>query len=153
MKTETLSVCPYCGAGCQMVLTAENGRIAKVTPFQKGDKFLCPKGVKVADFVHSPNRILKPLIKSNGGFREASWEEAVGVVAARLLEVREKYGPHSIGFMGSGCFTNEEIYSFQKFARAVVGTNNIDSCARICHIPSLKALMKSIGSADRKSVV
>ncbi len=153
MKTETLSVCPYCGAGCQMVLTAENGRIAKVTPFQKGDKFLCPKGVKVADFVHSPNRILKPLIKSNGGFREASWEEAVGVVAARLLEVREKYGPHSIGFMGSGCFTNEEIYSFQKFARAVVGTNNIDSCARICHIPSLKALMKSIGSATMSNTM
>ncbi len=153
MKKETITVCPYCGAGCQMLLTVEDGRIVKVSPFQNGDKYLCPKGVKVADFVHSPKRILKPLIKKGGEFKEVGWDEAIDVVATRMLEIKDKYGPQSFGFMGSGCFTNEEIYIFQKFVRAVIGTNNIDSCARICHIPSLKALMKSIGSATMSNTI
>jgi formate dehydrogenase alpha subunit len=153
VKKETITVCPYCGAGCQMLLTVEDGRIVKVSPFQNGDKYLCPKGVKVADFVHSPKRILKPLIKKGGEFKEVGWDEAIDVVATRMLEIKDKYGPQSFGFMGSGCFTNEEIYIFQKFVRAVIGTNNIDSCARICHIPSLKALMKSIGSATMSNTI
>ncbi len=153
MVKETLTVCPYCGAGCQMVLTTEGGKIIKVSPFQRGDKYLCPKGIKVAEFVHNPKRILKPLIKKDGDFKEVQWDEAIDIVATKFLEIKERYGPQSFGFMGSGCFTNEEIYVFQKFARAVIGTNNIDSCARICHIPSLKALMKSIGSATMSNTM
>jgi formate dehydrogenase alpha subunit len=82
-----------------------------------------------------------------------SWDEAVDIIASRLSEIKDKYGPDSIGFMGSACFTNEELYIYQKFVRAVIGTNNIDSCARICHIPSLKALMKSIGSATMTNTI
>jgi len=150
---EIITVCPYCGAGCQMVLTVEGNKIEKVSPFDKGDRYLCPKGLKVADFVHSPKRLLKPLVRGRNGFRECSWEEAVGIVVAKLSALKERYGADSIGFIGSGCFTNEEIYSYQKFVRAVIGTNNIDSCARICHIPSLKALMKSIGSATMSNTI
>lgn len=153
MKKETITVCPYCGAGCQMVLTTEDNKITKATPFHNGDKYLCPKGIKVAEFVHNPNRILKPMIRKDGELQEVQWDEAIGLVAARFSEIKDKYGPDSFGFMGSGCFTNEEIYAFQKFARAAVGTNNIDSCARICHIPSLKALMKSIGSATMSNTI
>jgi len=153
MKKESITVCPYCGAGCQMVLTAEDGKIIKVMPFQDGDKYLCAKGVKVAEFVHNPNRILKPMVRKGGNLKEVEWDEAIDVIASKFSEIKEKYGPQSFGFMGSGCFTNEEIYSFQKFARAVIGTNSIDSCARICHIPSLKALMKSIGSATMSNTI
>ncbi len=147
MAKEIVTVCPYCGAGCLMSLTVEQDRITRVAPFAKGDRFLCPKAAKVSDFVHNPQRLTAPLIREAGGFRTASWDEALGVVSERLQAIRDAHGPDSLGFMGSGCFTNEEIYVFQKFVRAVIGTNNIDSCARICHIPSLKALMKSIGSA------
>ncbi len=153
MKKETVTVCPYCGAGCQMVLTTEDGSITKVMPFQDGDKYLCSKGLKVAEFTHNPDRILKPMVRKGGVLKEVNWDEAVDVVSSGFLEIKAKYGPQSFGFMGSGCFTNEEIYSFQKFARAVIGTNNIDSCARICHIPSLKALMKSIGSATMSNTM
>lgn len=147
MAKETVTVCPYCGAGCLMTLVVEEDRITKVLPFSKGDRYLCPKASKVADFVHNPQRLVNPLIREGSNFRKASWDEALTIVADRLTEIKASHGPDSIGFMGSGCFTNEEIYVFQKFVRAVIGTNNIDSCARICHIPSLKALMKSIGSA------
>lgn len=153
MVKETITVCPYCGAGCLMVLTVEDNRIIKVSPFRGGDRFLCPKALKIIDFVHNPVRLTKPLVKRNGKFTEVSWDEAIGVVADRLSEIKAKHGADSIGLMGSGCFTNEEIYAFQKFARAVIGTNNIDSCARICHIPSLKALMKSIGSATMSNTM
>jgi formate dehydrogenase alpha subunit len=136
-----------------MVLITEDNKITKVLPFHGGDKYLCPKGIKVADFVHNNKRLLRPLIKKGGEFKEASWDEAIDIVSSRLLEIKKNYGPQSFGFMGSGCFTNEEIYAFQKFARAVIGTNNIDSCARICHIPSLKALMKSIGSATMSNTM
>lgn len=153
MSKETLTVCPYCGAGCLMTLTVENNKITKVSPFTKGDRFLCPKALKVIDFVHNPVRLTNPLIKRNGKFTETSWDEAIDFVANRLSEIKAKHGPDSIGLMGSGCFTNEEIYAYQKFARAVIGTNNIDSCARICHIPSLKALMKSIGSATMSNTM
>lgn len=153
MSKEIITVCPYCGAGCQMVLTVEGNKITKVLPFNKGDGYLCPKGLKVVDFVYSPKRLLKPLVKKGDGFRECSWEDAVEVIVAKLSAIKERYGPDSIGFMGSGCFTNEEIYSYQKFVRAVIGTNNLDNCARICHIPSLKALMKSIGSATMSNTM
>jgi formate dehydrogenase alpha subunit len=153
MKKETVTVCPYCGAGCQMVLTAEDSHITKVMPFQDGDKYLCAKGVKVAEFVHNPNRMLKPMVRKGSNLKEVEWDEAIDVVASKFSEIKERYGAQSFGFMGSGCFTNEEIYSFQKFARAVIGTNSIDSCARICHIPSLKALMKSIGSATMSNTI
>lgn len=153
MTNETLTVCPYCGAGCLMVLTTENNYITKVSPFMKGDKFLCPKAVKVADFVHNPKRLTKPLVRDNNTFKETSWDNALNIIASRLSEIKDKYGPDSIGFMGSGCFTNEEIYIYQKFVRTVIGTNNIDSCARICHIPSLKALMRSIGSATMSNTM
>lgn len=153
MPNETITVCPYCGAGCQMTITTKSKRITKVSPFAQGDKFLCPKGLKVADFLNAPDRLLNPMIRKGGELQETTWDEALDVVSGRLSEISKKYGPDSIGLMGMSRCTNEEIYAFQKFARAVIGTNNIDNCARTCHIPSLKALMKAIGSATASNTM
>ncbi len=153
MLNEVITVCPYCGAGCQMTITTDGKKITKVSPFAQGDKFLCAKGLKVADFIHSPDRVLNPMVRKGGVLTETTWDEALDVVAGRFSEISEKHSPDSIGFMGMSRCTNEEIYTFQKFARAVIGTNNIDNCARTCHIPSLKALMKSIGSATASNTM
>ena len=128
------SICPYCGCGCGVLLEVAEGRLIGVLP-QKGhpvnDGKLCIKGWTCHEFVHSERRLTKPLIKGGEGFREASWEEALGLVASRLKEIKEKEGPSSIAFLCSAKCTNEENYLLQKFSRAVIGTNNIDHCARL----------------------
>jgi predicted molibdopterin-dependent oxidoreductase YjgC len=91
---------------------------------------LCVKGRFGYDFIHHKDRLTTPLIKENGSFREASWNEALGMVASRLGEIKNTYGPDSIGGLSSARCTNEENYLFQKFFRAGVGTNNVDHCAR-----------------------
>jgi formate dehydrogenase alpha subunit len=136
-----------------MAIITEGKKIIKVLPFAHEDKFLCPKGLKIADFIHAPDRLLNPMVRKGGVLIETTWDEALNIVAGRLSEISKKHGPDSIGFMGMSRCTNEEIYAFQKFARAVIGTNNIDNCARTCHIPSLKALMKSIGSATASNTM
>ena len=92
---------------------------------------LCVKGRFGFDFLNSPDRLKRPLIKKNGKFEEVSWEEALDFVAKKLKEVKEKYGSDSIGVFASARITNEENYVLQKFTRAVLGTNNIDHCARL----------------------
>jgi predicted molibdopterin-dependent oxidoreductase YjgC len=95
------------------------------------DGRLCVKGRFGFDFIASPERLTTPLIRENGSFRQASWEEAAGLVARRLTAIRDAHGPDSIGVLTSARITNEENYIAQKFTRAVVGTNNIDHCARL----------------------
>jgi predicted molibdopterin-dependent oxidoreductase YjgC len=92
---------------------------------------LCVKGRFGYDFVHDPGRLKTPLVRENGELREASWDEALDVVAKRLNQIKEKDGPDSIGVLTSARITNEENYLAQKFTRAVIGTNNIDHCARL----------------------
>ena len=129
------TICPYCGVGCAMDYYVKDGRIvyARGNPegVNLGDD--CIKGRFGWEFVHSEERLKKPLIKRNGEFVEVSWDEALDYVAKKFKEIRGKYGPDSIAGLSSAKCTNEENYLFQKFMRSVVGTNNVDHCARLCH--------------------
>lgn len=144
------TVCPYCGVGCNIVLHVADGEILKATSpddsvVNRGN--LCVKGKFGFDFVTSSERLRTPLIRRHGKFEEASWDDALSFVAARLGQIKEKYGPQSIGGIASGKCTNEESYLFQKLMRAVVGTNSVDHCARLCHASSVTALQMAIGSS------
>jgi predicted molibdopterin-dependent oxidoreductase YjgC len=128
------TTCAYCGVGCQLYLHVRGNRVVKVTGVEDvGPNFgsLCVKGRFGYDFIHDEGRLTSPLIRENGGFREASWEEALRFVAERLAAVKKESGADAIGFLSSARITNEENYLAQKFARAVVGTNNVDHCARL----------------------
>jgi formate dehydrogenase alpha subunit len=128
------TTCTYCGVGCRLDLNVnpETNRIVRVTGETgcvPNDGNTCVKGRFGFNFVHSPDRLTKPLIKENGAFREASWEEALALVGRRLGEIRDRCGPDGIAFLSSSRCTNEENYLMQKMARAAGRTNNIDQCA------------------------
>jgi predicted molibdopterin-dependent oxidoreductase YjgC len=128
------TTCPYCGVGCALNLHIKDDFIYKVTspfdsPTNQGN--LCVKGRFGYDYVHSKDRLTNPLMRKDGELVPATWDEAMGHVAERLLEIRLKYGPDSIGFLVSAKCTNEENYLLQKVARGLIGTNNVDHCARL----------------------
>jgi predicted molibdopterin-dependent oxidoreductase YjgC len=128
------STCPYCGVGCQIELHVKENRVVKVdgvAGVAPNNGSLCVKGRFGFDFIGSPERLKTPLIKENGGFREAGWDEALDLVARRFKEIKAAAGPESIGVLTSARITNEENYIAQKFTRAVLQTNNIDHCARL----------------------
>lgn len=146
MRVET--TCIYCGVGCRLNLRVSDGKIVGVLSSNNGpgQGRLCIKGWSAHEFIHHPDRVTKPLIKKNGKFVESSWEEALDLVADKIRETKEKQGPHSIGFLSSAKATNEENYLFQKLARAVIGTNNVDHCARLCHSSTVSGLVSAFGS-------
>jgi predicted molibdopterin-dependent oxidoreductase YjgC len=128
------TTCSYCGVGCQQELHVKDNRVVQVTGVENtppNHGSLCVKGRFGFEFIGSPERLTQPLIKENGGFRESSWDEALGLVARRLGEIKAASGPDSIGVLTSARITNEENYIAQKFTRAVLKTNNIDHCARL----------------------
>ena len=147
----TRTTCPYCGVGCQMDLNVDprTNRIIRITS-EKGcvpnDGNLCIKGRFGFSYVHSSERLTKPLIRENGSFREAEWDEAIELTGRRLREIRDKYGPDSIAFLSSCRCTNEENYLMQKIARTAGGTNNVDQCATTCHAPTVAGLASAFGS-------
>jgi predicted molibdopterin-dependent oxidoreductase YjgC len=127
------TTCPYCGVGCQLWLHVKNGRIVEVTAVddaKPNQGRLCVKGRFAYDFIYSDERLKTPLIKDNGNFREASWDEALNLVASKFKEVIAKHGPDAIAGVSCARSTNEDSYQMQKLFRAVLGTNNIDHCAR-----------------------
>jgi len=137
------TVCPYCGVGCGISLSVRDGRIAGVEPMKYhpvNEGKLCIKGRYCFEFVHRKDRLRSPLVRKNDGFCETSWQQVLKIVAERLLEYRDE-----IGFLSSAKCTNEENYIIQKFAR-VLGTNNIDHCARLCHAPTVVGLGEAFGS-------
>jgi len=128
------TTCTYCGVGCQLELHVKDGKVVKVTGTEgvaPNYGSLCVKGRFGYDFIHSEERLTTPLIKEDGRFREATWEEALDRVAGRLSEIKDQTGPDSIGVLSSARCTNEENYIANKFTRAVLKTNNIDHCARL----------------------
>lgn len=142
------STCPYCGVGCQIELLVQNGKIVRsngVEGVSPNDGRLCVKGRFGYEFVHSPERLTKPLIKRNGKFEEASWDEALDLIANKFNEIKSKYGNDALAGYASAKCTNEDNYLFQKFIRTVFGTNNIDYCTRLCHASTVTAMIKSIG--------
>jgi predicted molibdopterin-dependent oxidoreductase YjgC len=128
------TVCPYCGTGCGMLLEVSGGGLVGVLP-QKGhpvsDGTLCIKGWAAHEFVESPKRLVKPLIRRDGKRVPVPMEDALALVAAKLRATVEEYGPDAAAFVCSAKCTNEEDYLVSKMARATVGTNNIDHCARL----------------------
>ncbi len=130
----TRTICPYCGCGCEMLLETLDGKLietlpAKTNPMNQGR--LCIKGWNAHEFVQSPKRLTKPLVRKNGELQEATWDEALDFAATRLKEIKETDGGNSVAFLTSAKCTNEENYLLQKFCRAGFGTNNIDHCARL----------------------
>jgi len=128
------TTCPYCGVGCALNLHIKDDLIYKVTspfdsPTNRGN--LCVKGRFGYDYVHSKDRLTQPLMRKNGELIPATWDEAMEHVSKQLLEIRDKYGPDSIGFLVSAKCTNEENYLMQKVARGLISTNNVDHCARL----------------------
>lgn len=155
------STCPYCGVGCQIDLQLRDSKIVRVdAPFDQAPNFgrLCSKGRFGIDFVHHPSRLQHPLIRKDlgtkpreaiglEGFRQATWEEALDLAADKLAALVLQSGGDSIGTFCSAKATNEDNYVFQKFIRAVIGTNNVDHCARLCHAASVTGLQIAIGSS------
>ena len=129
-----LTTCGYCGCGCGLYLEVLDGQVTgampcKTDPVSKGA--LCVKGWNINEFIHSGDRLSKPLLKDKGHFKEVTWDKAMQVTADTLKKIKDEYGPDSIAFLSSAKCTNEENYLFQKMARAVFGTNNVDHCARL----------------------
>ncbi|MCK9565144.1 MAG: formate dehydrogenase subunit alpha [Methanothrix sp.] len=145
-----VTVCPYCGTGCGLDLRVNEDRIISVSPDRENPVNrgqACVKGhFGLEEIVHHPDRLTTPLIRRNGRLEEASWEEALDLIAKRFTEIKNKYGPNSLGALSSSRCTNEENYLVQKLARAVFGTNNVDNCARVCHAPSVTGLAACFGS-------
>ena len=129
-----LTTCPYCGAGCNYYLQVLNDDIIGILPCQShpvSQGKLCIKGWTANEFIASNSRLTKPLMKRDGKFVEVSWDEALDGIAKKLREYKEKDGPDSLAVLSSAKCTNEENYLLMKFTRAVLGTNNIDHCARL----------------------
>jgi len=143
------TTCPYCGVGCGLNLVVQDGKCVGVEPYKRSpinEGKLCPKGVTCWEPIHSPDRLTKPMIKKGDKFEEASWDEALDLIAAKFKETSDKYGPKSLGFQVSCRTPNEDCYIMQKWARVAFKTNNVDNCARICHGPSVAGLSLSFGS-------
>jgi len=133
-KTAVETTCPYCGCGCSISLEVKDGQIVRATPGKEdgvNQGTLCVRGSYGYDFVHSPDRLTRPMVKTEEGFEEVSWEEALERAASGLKRVKEKYGPDSLAVLGSPRCTNEENYLLQRFTRCVLGTNNTDNGSRL----------------------
>lgn len=157
----TRTTCPYCGVGCAMDVYTQRERIVLVTGADDGPAnrgALCVKGRYGFGYAIHPDRLTTPLIRREGApgvppegveprrlFREATWEEALALVAARLRALLAAHGPESLGVLGSAKCPNEDNYVLQRFARAALGTNNIDHCARLCHSSSVSAMLMAFG--------
>jgi formate dehydrogenase major subunit len=143
----TKTVCTYCGVGCSFDVWTKDRHILKVAPEHGPANGIstCIKGKFGWDFVNSPDRLTRPLIRDGDKFREASWDEALQLVARRLSEIKAAHGADSIALISSSKCTNEESYLMQKLARAVVGTNNIDNCSRYCQAPATMGLARTVG--------
>ncbi len=152
------TTCPYCGVGCQMNLNVKDGLIYSVeAPFDAAPNYgmLCVKGRYGTDYVKHPGRVKRPLIRVNREegrsatplWREASWDEALDLVASELSRIAKSYGGDSVTSYASAKATNEDNYVYQKVMRALFKTNNVDHCARLCHAGSVTGLQLSIGSS------
>ncbi|MFC2152616.1 formate dehydrogenase subunit alpha [Bacteroidota bacterium] len=148
VEKKVVTTCPYCGVGCQLELLIQNGKIVRsngVEGILPNDGRLCVKGRFGLDYVQSKERLTTPLIKKDGKFVVASWDEALDLIAQKFGEIKEKYGNDALAGYASAKCTNEDNYLFQKFIRVVFGTNNIDYCTRLCHASTVTAMLKSIG--------
>ncbi len=143
----TKTVCTYCGVGCSFDIWTKDRHILKVEPAEGPANAVstCIKGKFAWDFVTNKDRLTKPLIREGDRFREATWDEALDLVARRFGEIKTAHGPDALAFIASSKCTNEEAFLMQKLARAVVGTNNVDNCSRYCQSPATMGLFRTVG--------
>ncbi|WP_348268821.1 formate dehydrogenase subunit alpha [Edaphobacter paludis] len=145
----TRTTCAYCGTGCEMNVGTREGQIVVIRPVQDAPVsrgHLCSKGRYAFDFVHAQDRVTHPMIRVNGSWQPASWDEAISFAAGALGRIVARHGSASVGVLGSARATNEENYLAQKFARTVLETNNVDCCARVCHAPTAAAMKLMLGA-------
>ena len=143
------TTCSYCGVGCNLEASIKDGKVVSIdTPkhTEVNAGHTCVKGRYAFGFYEHPDRLRSPLIKRNGKFHEASWDEAYGFIKQKLEKIKKENGPDAIAGISSARCTNEENYVFQKMIRAVIGTNNIDCCARICHSPTAWGMQQTFGT-------
>jgi formate dehydrogenase major subunit len=144
----TKTVCTYCGVGCSFEVWTKDRHILKIEPQTEAPVngiSTCIKGKFGWDFVNSEERLTTPLIRKGDRFVEATWHEALDLIASKFTELKDTQGPDSIGYIASSKCSNEENYLFQKLARAVMGTNNVDNCSRYCQSPATAGLMRTVG--------
>jgi formate dehydrogenase major subunit len=144
---KTKTVCTYCGVGCSFDIWTKDRDILKIEPGEGPANGIstCVKGKFAWDYVDADDRLTKPLIREGDTFREASWKEALDLIASKFSSIKNEHGPDALGFIASSKCTNEESYLMQKLARAVIGTNNIDNCSRYCQTPATKGLSRTVG--------
>ncbi len=155
MKKVT-TTCSYCGCGCTFDINVRDNKIVKVTSSDTpgiNHGRLCVKGRFGYDFVQNDSRLKKPLIRKNGELVESSWDEALDLVAKQFNEIKKKYGADSMAGLASARCSNEENFLFQKFVRAVLGTNNVDHCARLCHASTVVGLATVLGSGAMTNAI
>ncbi len=147
-KTTMETTCPFCGCGCSICLEVKDTQVVRVVPGKEDSVnhgALCVRGSYGCDFVNSPDRLTRPLVKRDDTFEEVSWEEALERVATGLKRVKDERGSGSLAVLGSSKCTNEDNYVLQRFARTVLGTNNIDNGARLYNSASRVGLGSSLG--------
>jgi formate dehydrogenase major subunit len=143
------TVCTYCGVGCNLEVSVVNDKVKSIrAPYdaEVNQGHTCLKGRFAFSFYNHPDRITSPLIRKDGVLTPATWDEAYDFIAKKLIEIKHQYGPDAIAGISSARCTNEENYLMQKFIRAVIGTNNIDCCARVCHSPTALGMQRAFGT-------
>jgi formate dehydrogenase major subunit len=145
----TRTICTYCGVGCNLEVSTTNGEVVSIrAPYdaEVNQGHTCLKGRYAFKFYDHPDRLTSPLIKRNGVLEKATWDEAYDYIASKLTSYKAEFGPDYIAGISSSRCTNEENYLMQKFIRAVIGTNNIDGCARVCHSPTALGMQRTFGT-------
>ncbi|WP_445385893.1 formate dehydrogenase subunit alpha [Robiginitalea sp. IMCC44478] len=145
----TRTVCTYCGVGCNLDIAANSGEILSITaPYdaEVNQGHTCLKGRFAFKFYNHPDRLDSPMIKRNGHFEKVSWDEVYDFITEKFKHYKETFGPDSLAGISSSRCTNEENYLMQKFFRAVIQTNNIDGCARVCHSPTALGMQRTFGT-------
>jgi formate dehydrogenase major subunit len=144
----TKTVCTYCGVGCSFEVWTKGRKILKIEPQEQAPVngiSTCVKGKFGWDFVNSEERLTKPLIRRGDTFYESTWDEALDLIASKMSAIKETHGPDALAYIASSKCSNEENYIFQKFARAIMGSNNVDNCSRYCQSPATAGLMRTVG--------
>jgi formate dehydrogenase major subunit len=143
----TKTVCTYCAVGCSFEVWTRDRHILKIEPTEGPANGIstCIKGKFAWGHVNSDDRLVHPLLRDGDTFREITWEEALDVIEKKFKQIKQDHGPDALAFIASSKTTNEESFLMQKLARAVIGTNNIDNCARYCQNPATKGLQRTVG--------
>ncbi|MBT3980389.1 MAG: formate dehydrogenase subunit alpha [Bacteriovoracaceae bacterium] len=145
----TRTICTYCGVGCNLDVTACDGKIHKIEALgdaEVNSAHTCVKGRYAFRFYNHPDRLKSPMIKRDGKFENVSWDQAYDFIAEKLTQIKKDHGADAIGGISSSRCTNEENYLMQKFIRAAIKTNNIDGCARVCHAPTALGMQRVFGT-------